>query len=68
MTHRANLLEISVLRFAEVFLIERQYGGQREGGWLVELPDLETSVGAEVNEDVETAVQGVLPASSVGPF
>ena len=66
MSHRADLLKIPVLWSAEVFLIEREDGGEREGVGLVELPDLQAPVGAEVDEDVETAVQGVLRTASVG--
>ena len=67
-----DLLEVPFLWRSEVPLVERQDGGQGEQLGLVQLPDLQTSVGAEVQEDVQTVVQWVrllfLTACSGGFF
>ena len=55
----ADLLVVASVGLAEVPLVEGQDGGEREEVRLVQLPDLEAAVGAEVEEDVEAAVEGV---------
>ena len=55
-----DLLVVPPIRGAKVALVDGQDRSKGEEVGLVKLPDLEASVGAEVEEDVEAAVQGVL--------
>ena len=65
--NRANLLELPLLWDSEVPLVEGQDWGEGEEVGLVQLPDLEASVGAKVQEDMEAAVQRVgLPLVFLG--
>ena len=65
--NRANLLELPLLGDSEVPLVEGQDRGEGEEVRLVQLPDLEASVGAKIQEDMEAAVQRIgLPLVFLG--
>ena len=54
--HRANLLEFPLLWDTKVPLVQGQDWGEGEEVGLVDLPDLEASIGAKVNKHMKAAV------------
>ena len=62
-TDGTNLLQVSILGFAEIFFIQRQNWSQRKGVWLVQFSDLQTSVGAQIHEYVQTSIKRILSFS-----
>ena len=56
---RADLSEVPCLWLPEIFFIEREDLGKREVVGLVQLSDLQSTVGPKVDKDMKTSVQWI---------